>query len=46
MPACRPAQEREDADSDNQPRNGGKDLPTYYESLEDSIKFANDVLPS
>ena len=39
-------QKREKADNSTQPQNGGADLTAYYESLEDSIRFANDNIPS
>ena len=38
-------QKREDADASEKPKNGGQDLAVYYESLEDSIRYAGDVLP-
>lgn len=39
-------QEREAADISSRPANGGQDRPEYYETLEDSIRFANDVVPA
>lgn len=46
VPHALEVQKREKADNSTQPQNGGADLTAYYESLEDSIRFATDNIPS